>query len=60
MIEMKERLYIAEWDDGHDRGDFEFYSCYRAGSRQNKEDAYKEYRKRYGKRNVIFTCIYLK
>lgn len=44
----KERLYIAYWDDGHDYGEFEFYSTHRANSKANIDDAYSEYLKKYG------------
>ena len=45
---MKERKYRAFWDDGHDYGDFEFYSYHRAGSKRNLEDAEKTARKKMG------------
>ena len=35
----KMRKYIAFYDDGHDYGEFEFYSSNRANSKANKEDA---------------------
>lgn len=43
-----EKLYIAFYDDGHDQGDFEFYSEHRAGSKANKHDAYLQAVKKYG------------
>lgn len=59
---MKERKYRAFWDDGHDYGDFEFYSKHRAGSKANLEDAYNEYRKKHGYsryKAIEITSIYL-
>ena len=44
----RERLYRAYWDDGHDRGEFEFYSIYRANSKNNLNDATNSYNKTYG------------
>ena len=45
---MKSRKYTAYWDDGHDRGEFEFYSDHRANSKANLDDAQREYRSRHG------------
>lgn len=45
---MKERKYRAFYDDGHDSSDVEFYSCHRANSKANIQDAKSEIRKRYG------------
>ncbi len=42
------RKYIALWDNGHDRGEFEFYSSYRSNSKNNKKDAEKESILKYG------------
>ena len=59
---MKERLYRAFWDDGHDYGDFEFYSKYRAGSKANLEDAYSTYRLKHGRSRrgaIEITGVYL-
>ena len=42
------RTYIAFWDDGHDRGEFEFCSEHRANSKANLEDAQNYYRRKYG------------
>ena len=42
------RKYLADYDDGHDFGTFEFYSEHRANSKANIEDAKSEARKRYG------------
>ena len=59
---MKERLYRASWDDGHDYGEFEFYSTHRAGSKANLEDAYREYRLSYGRSrrsSIEITSVYL-
>lgn len=60
---MKQRLYIAYWDDGHDRGDFTFYSSHRANSKPNLEDAYESYFNKYGysrasKITITATCLY--
>lgn len=44
---MKERLYRAFYDNGHDYGEFEFYSSHRAGSKANFEDAKNTMMKNY-------------
>ena len=46
---MKKRRYLAFWDDGHDVGEFIFYSFHRANSKQNLEDAYHEFRNTRGR-----------
>lgn len=46
---MKERLYLAVYDNGHDGGEFEFYSTHRANSKDNKEDALEEAYKQFGR-----------
>lgn len=59
---MKERLYRGFWDDGHDTGEFEFYSKHRAGSKANLEDAYNSYKKHYGYsryKAIKITSVYL-
>lgn len=56
----KERKYLACWDDGHDCGEFEFYSCHRANSKENIKDAVKVYRMRYSKyHDIKITSVYL-
>lgn len=54
---VKERLYRAIWDDGHDYGEFEYWSSYRNNSKQNKKDAEDKMISKYGyrgaKRKVI-------
>ena len=45
---MKERLYRAITDDGHDYGTFTFYSSHKAGSISNYCDAIKEAKRIYG------------
>ena len=35
---MKLRRYRAFWDDGHDTGEFEYYSSHRNYSKGNMED----------------------
>lgn len=42
------RKYLAIWDDGHDTGEFVFYSKYRAGSKYNLQDAMNTYHIKYG------------
>lgn len=54
-----ERLYRGFWDDGHDCGEFEFYSKYRAGSKKNLEDAYSYYYLHHGRHHVVIDSIYL-
>lgn len=58
---MKERLYTAYYDDGHDWGTFEFYSSHRANSKANIEDAKRTARNRYGfnrARQIEITCTF--
>ena len=45
---MKLRKYRAFWDDGHDKGEFEYYSSHRNYSKGNMEDMKREYIKKYG------------
>ena len=45
---MNRREYIAFYDDGHDFGEFLFYSEHRAGSEANKKDARAAAIKAYG------------
>ena len=56
---MKQRKYLACYDDGHDYGEFNYYSYYRANSRKNLEDAYAEYRRKYGRKPVKITSVFL-
>lgn len=57
---MKERLYRGFWDDGHDYGEFDYYSTHRNNSKENLEDAYREYQKRHGRSHKIkITRTYL-
>lgn len=44
------RKYRASYDDGHDYGEFEYYSDYRKNSKRNYEDMVNEFQKRYGYR----------
>ena len=40
---------LVLWDDGHDRGEFEYFSKYnRINAKSIKEEAYYEMAKRYG------------
>ena len=43
------REYRAYWDDGHDRGEFTFYSEHRANSKANLEDARRYMLRTYGR-----------
>lgn len=54
---MKERLYRAITDDGHDYGTFTFYSRHKAGSMANYYDALDEERRlgRHHKRIINIT-----
>lgn len=55
-----EKKYLAIWDDGHDYGEFVFYSRHRANSKKNLEDAMNTYHKRYGYSHKIkITNVYL-
>ena len=47
---MKEKVYTAYYDDGHDYGTFEFYSKHRANSKANIKDAKLTATRRYGAR----------
>lgn len=40
--------YRAFYDDGHDTGEFEYYSDYRRNSKKNNEDMTEEFKKIYG------------
>ena len=54
------RKYRAFWDDGHDEGEFEYYSSHRNNSKENLEDAYNFYFKHYGRSHKIkITQTYL-
>ena len=44
----KERKYRGFWDNGHDEGEFEYYSSYRNYSKKNMEDMKQEYFKKHG------------
>lgn len=52
------RYYIAFWDDGHDRGDFTFYSEHRARSKANFEDAHQQAVRNYGYKRAACMSIY--
>lgn len=55
------RLYIAFWDNGHDRGEFEFYSSHRANSKANLQDAMRTYHRKFGySNNIMIYQVYLK
>lgn len=55
------RKYRASYDDGHDYGEFEYYSNYRKNSRKNLEDMKREYKQQHGytryKEIKKFSCI---
>ena len=55
------RKYRASYDDGHDYGEFEYYSDYRKNSKENLEDMKREYKLQYGytryKEIKKFSCI---
>lgn len=42
------RKYIGFYDDGHDYGEFYYYSSHRNYSKSNMQDMENEYRKRFG------------
>ena len=44
----REKRYIAFADTGRDYISFEFFSIYRANSKDNMDDAYKHYKKLHG------------
>lgn len=45
---MAEKRYSAFYDNGHDFGEFTFYSSHRANSKANLADARREAAKRWG------------
>lgn len=49
---MKERLYRAIYDDGHDYGYFEYWSSYRNNSKNNRKDAEDKMIRKYGYREA--------
>ena len=55
------RKYRASYDDGHDYGEFEYYSDYRKNSKKNLEDMKREYKQQHGsaryKEIKKFSCI---
>lgn len=54
------RKYRGFWDDGHDSGEFEYYSNHRNYSKQNIEDMKREYfRKHSYNKNIKFSFGYL-
>lgn len=54
------RRYIAGLDiNRHELVDFEFESDHKAGSKANKEDCLREYRKRHG-RNAFNSLVEVK
>lgn len=56
------RKYRGFWDDGHDTGEFEYYSDHRNYSKQNMEDMKRTYFKKYGyskSKYIKFTFGYL-
>ena len=55
---MKERNYIAMYDDGHDFGVFEVSSTHRANSNANIEDAKAEAKRKYGFKRANSIVIY--
>ena len=55
---MKERDYIAQYDDGHDYGVLFFTSTHRAGSKANLDDARAQACKKYGHRRASQIHIY--
>ena len=55
---MKLRHYTAFFDDGHDYGELEFTSLYRAGSSANMEDARSAFRRAYGNKRLREVTIY--
>lgn len=42
------RKYIGFYDDGHDYGEFYYYSSYRNYSKANMQDMENEFKKRFG------------
>lgn len=42
------KKYRAIYDDGHDYGEFEYWSEYRRNSKKHKEDMIQTYKDKYG------------
>ena len=51
------RKYRGYWDDGHDTGEFYYYSIYRNFSKKNMEDIRTEFSKTYGRNRL--RCVKL-
>lgn len=55
------RKYRASYDDGHNYGEFEYYSNYRRNSKKNNDDMIEEFKKMYGYKRYTqikkFSCI---
>ena len=55
------RKYRASYYDGHDYGEFEYYSNYRKNSKKNLEDMRREYKQQHGftryQQIETFSCI---
>lgn len=57
---MKLRKYRGFWEDGHDSGEFEYYSEHRNYSKNNMEDMKNEYLRKFGfHRGIKFDFGYL-
>ena len=54
---MKERRYVAFYDNGRDYGEFVFYSLYRKGSKANMVDALNVMARKYGLKLAYQTYI---
>lgn len=52
------KTYLACWDDGHDYGEFEFYSDHRANSKANIADAIETAKRNYGRKRAYAMRIY--
>ena len=51
------RKYRGYWDDGHDIGEFYYYSSHRNFSKKNMEDMRTEFSKTYGRNRL--RCVKL-
>ena len=51
------RKYLAIYDNGHDSGEFEYYSESRNNSKKNMEDAKKKMKSNYGNSSRNYEII---
>ena len=57
MKSMGYKIYIAYYNNGHEYGNFRFYSMHKANSKANIEDAKRNYRIFHSTSNTKFAKI---